>query len=170
MIYLVEGLNGAGKSTWIKKQCQAYAPDTEIVETPWANPRRFGLGSFKHYLKLDQVALDAYLFGVWESLLHQYKDSDRYVYFDRSWISCYVYGSISEKVFIELANIWKDLDVTIVYVFSNKAEDRFRLQTDKDYVDEGAEWRKTHYKFDSAFCDLKDHLNYKVEFASGDKE
>jgi thymidylate kinase len=106
MLYLVEGLNCSGKTTWIKETLSE-TEDGVIYKTPWANPLRWN--DRKKKLIPDGVRIsnglcipliDAYAIGVYETMIEmaQMKMLDD-VYWDRTFISALAYGSISRKAY-----------------------------------------------------------------------
>ena len=104
---IVEGLNCAGKSTWINNQIFEIEDKIGIkpqhLITSWANPLRFN-DEKKKILHYDQFgcSFDSYLVGCFESVakLELYKP----IFWDRSFITAYAYGSINLEQFMYLVD------------------------------------------------------------------
>lgn len=110
MLYLVEGLNCSGKTTYINNLVEHKLQGYQF-NTGWANPLR------QVNLSKRTIMNNNYLCGVYEAVWHSYKTfanfGDAY-YWDRTWISAYVYGSINLQAFDRLCRFYKGC--TIIYI------------------------------------------------------
>ena len=163
MLFLVEGLNCSGKTTWIENNIR---PNDIIFQTPWANPLRWKQDSFsEHKSKLltgeiesDWLVLfDAYAIGVYETMMNMAKQEVNNVYWDRTFISAYAYRSISRMAYDVMVELLYNIgNVGIVFLDTS--------------VDETLErWKKLkegnpEYK-DYAWADNKaDAMRIQLEF------
>ena len=161
MLYLVEGLNASGKSTWIKSN--KTDKDKSIVTT-YANPLRW---------KKDKVCLihnDVdFILGAYESLFYIIKDMLNDIpdiYLDRSFISGYVYGTIEEKCEFEyLAEMFYKLQPKIIFMETDidVCKDRWQEghKKNKKYVT-NFDWEGTRKKFINSIKYLKE-IGYGVK-------
>lgn len=127
MIYMYEGLNGAGKSTIIKDKVEAGdGVVCPIVLSDYANYLKwpkptftYEENNFEHnlskvrnrFVTYDERTVVAYNIAVFETLAHylsktEIKDD---IYIDRSFISCFVYGTIDYQVFYTLCQLYKEM-------------------------------------------------------------
>lgn len=88
MIHLVEGLNCSGKSTWINEQRRyMYDKSSQHLITHWLNPRRI--------LDWNSAYADMALFMGYVSVINCINDFGKdEVYWDRTFLSAYAYGTI----------------------------------------------------------------------------
>ena len=163
MLALVEGLNGAGKSTYIKGQTGI------VLHTPYANPLRWEKSKHRLIGSLDRK--ECYAIGVYEAIYHTHVDFGnmrRSYWWDRTWISAYVYGSIKKEAFDFLSDLYVEITNHIVFVDTNVSicKERFANSVeDKSYVN-NFEWNKLH----SRFCRAMQELNtkgYKIKTIKG---
>ena len=148
MIYLVEGLNCSGKTTWIKEQ--PCVDIDNVINTPFANPLRFT--GLKKFLS-DIFDFNPYYYGAYETILElntQIGQNDVW-FWDRTWISAWVYGSITNKrIFDELVRIYTDhckvifIDTPVDECLKRWKE---RDNAGKEYVDLQKDWRLLREKF-----------------------
>lgn len=101
MLYLVEGLNGAGKTSWIKQSMkrQIETKHSIWITTPWLNPLRWDDQKKQYFDGEDattrKTQLGSYLLGSYEALLQTLAIKAQVandIFIDRSFISAYVYG------------------------------------------------------------------------------
>lgn len=114
MLFLIEGLNCAGKSTYIQNCCKNNIGSFGIT-TPWCNPLRWN-GKKNSLLKEDS---DIYSIGAYETILRMFKGWPEKVFWDRTFISSYVYDTIYEMQFNYLVDIGlenKLITPNIVYI------------------------------------------------------
>jgi len=180
MIYLVDGVNGAGKSTWINSHKNE---EDYVVHTTWLNPLRYD--SAKR-LELSNGKEELYHLFSYETLLRAEAIFSRPSlsdhYWDRSFLSAYVYGSISLNVFNRLMNLVDDInldhEIEFVYVDTdiNLCVDRLNRIREtccdyKDYVkaDTIESMHKIKDKFDELFKALYIQ-NYKVRYIQAGNE
>lgn len=165
MINLVEGLNCSGKSTFIK----AYKPEIEeLVGTPYLNPRRWGHEDFLSLKFQPQASQDYFLLGAYTALMEELCGQcggslSKSFWWDRTWISAYVYGSLSWNTFKAIAQYMRKTDIdmcTQVYYMDTPIEvckERYLAQhptQDRNYVYPMTEWED----IDKNFRETLDHL------------
>jgi thymidylate kinase len=95
VLYLVEGLNCAGKTYWINKQVGG-----AYLHTPYLNPKNWDVDDLPSYIS-HSSHLD-FLLGAYYAIIHIYQVGDfkrEGVYWDRTWISAFVYGSLTKDCF-----------------------------------------------------------------------
>ena len=122
MLCIVEGLNGAGKTTVIEQVLnEHYNAEMLKIDLPsfsnpvkWAKNIHSGSGytetvtAFKKKMFLNQEMKDAYVFAVYETVLHHYLATDRTKLYllDRSFISSLVYGTITKECFTAIMELY----------------------------------------------------------------
>jgi thymidylate kinase len=124
MLCIVEGLNGAGKTTVIEqlheKGTESLNMDLPSFSNPvkWAKNIHSGSGytetvtAFKKKMFLTQEMKDAYVFAVYETVLHRYlglttlEREDGVYLLDRSFISSLVYGTITKECFAAIMELY----------------------------------------------------------------
>jgi len=162
MINLVEGLNCSGKSTFIRE----YKPEIdELISTPYLNPRRWGHEDFLSLKFQPQASQDYFLLGAYTALTEELCGSlSRSFWWDRTWISAYVYGSLSWTAFKAIAQYMKkfgrDGEIYQVYYIDTPVDvckERFLSQhptQDRNYVYPMTEWED----IDKSFRETLDYL------------
>ena len=114
MLYLVEGLNCAGKTYWINKQ-----PDGAYLHTPYLNPKNWNVDNLPSYIShMSQID---FLLGAYYAIVNMYNDNNfkrLNVYWDRTWISAFVYGSLTKDCFRLLVSEHVKFihDVRVIYI------------------------------------------------------
>jgi len=107
VLYLVEGLNCAGKTTYIENLKKHII----YIKTHWCNPLRW---SDK---KKDIVyASHDYSLGAYETVLRLYKNWPEAIFWDRTFISAYIYDSISKRYFDYLVDICLENQVSTPHI------------------------------------------------------
>ena len=133
MIYLVEGLNASGKSTYIRGQLQKN-PNAISFSTPWLNPLRHP-EKFSYWI----TDWDSFLYGAYESVCLTLKVLDKDVYWDRTFISAWAYNShIERSTMMDLLGCFKKKEVKLILLDTpiDICMDRFYgRDEDKSYVE-----------------------------------
>jgi thymidylate kinase len=161
MFLHVEGMNCSGKSTYIQKLSDTRLNfigerpiKIRVLDTPWINPHRWN-DDFKCCVNQDD-----YILGAYESIFHLYKDYDDLVIFDRSFISSFVYGSISEFVFCYLAKLYGG---SKLYYMDTKVETcKKRWEERKRDYAPNFDWDILNHKFLSTIEKLR--FEFKWEY------
>ena len=147
MLFLVEGLNCSGKSTFIDDISKGI-----VLTTPWLNPLR----NKSHYLNYQ-----SYHVGAYEGILGALKDQigSTSLYWDRTWISSYAYGTLEHKSFEYLAEKYAVENVSVVFMDttlelcidrwknSKRDEDKSYVKFDEEYWSEVQEKLKDAVTF-----------------------
>ena len=146
MLYLVEGLNCSGKSTFI----QDTSSGNSIV-TDWLNPRRWTAGGYKDMLKKLELTTP-YLIGAYETFYRSMRSlgflRSKAIYVDRTWISAYAYGTIGELAYQYLLSIHSQNDVVIVFMDTPvevcwERWKKLKLSSSKAYVNSSLQYWKS---------------------------
>lgn len=146
MFHLVEGLNCSGKSTWINQktvQSKHKLPPISIT-TSWMNPLRWS-DSKKNMVMPEgddvrvkpEAFFQRYAIGAYETFMNVAVPSSsnlgRDIYWDRTFISAYVYKSITRTVFdfcVErLYDLAKKFPVEIIFIDTSVDECLLRLSS-----------------------------------------
>jgi len=153
MLYLVEGLNCAGKSTYINEHKK---PSDVHLITDFANPLRFG--SFES--GLSQSEINAYLLGFYKTIFHMIDYLDIHsndIWWDRTFISAYAYGSIDLSMYMNFLELYRNsqkFNVEIIYLVTSvktctnrwidKMKDRpyVSIKTATDWIGDNINLRK----------------------------
>jgi thymidylate kinase len=113
MFHIVEGLNGAGKSTFIDDNM--LRPYDKLVESAWINrlrwdkKKRIAIGATKGQT-------ESYVMGATETVFRIQESIAANIFLDRSFISSFVYDSISEIGFFYLLGVAAEYDVTVHFL------------------------------------------------------
>jgi hypothetical protein len=148
MLYLVEGLNCSGKSTFIENMCQG-----DSIVTDWLNPKRWPKGSYKSQINENGLTLP-YLIGAYETFYRSARSlgflRSKAIYVDRTWISAYAYGTIGEKPFEYLMSVHSTSDVNVTFI-----DTPVELCWER-WVNEGRRKSKGYVKSDFEFWKIVD--------------
>lgn len=178
-LYLVEGLNCSGKTTYINKcvkEAENHDLFYDVFTTPWANPLRWKKDLFTIKRSFSAAEINSYAFGVYETLLRIYFSRNLlldFIFWDRTWISAYVYGSINYDKFLELIYLYKEYlsnnnisSVNIIFMDTSAEVCKERWNNinklEKNYVDNIDNWDKYYVKFLEAMEQLE-NCGYFVE-------
>lgn len=163
-LILVEGLNCAGKTTYISEDIKNYDNVTKLT-TKWANPANWPEWSKRKY------NTSSVLWGIYVSLFHQLKDQifsgpTSYIYLDRSWISSYVYGSIDEECFNNLAELWFPIIEEIVWINTDYRKCLDRFKKSKRNIMIPFDWKYIQENFEKTIFKLAD-MKYPIQIVDG---
>jgi len=177
MINLVEGLNCSGKTTFIKERMD---DKDEKVGTPYLNPRRWNNEDFLSLKFQPQITQDYFLLGAYTALMEELtatswgKDS----WWDRTWISAYVYGSMSWNTFKAIAQYMQKTDIDMnyqVYYMDTPIEvckKRFQEQhptQDRSYVFPVKDWEDIDKNFRETLDYLQKDFGITINYVTCDK-
>lgn len=167
MIYLVEGLNYAGKSTWIKKigvKNFEYGDCVEL-ETSWLNRLREEC-TYKVHRNID-----AYWIGSYLSTFNTAKLFDR-CFWHRTFISALAYDSITQVAFKAIVNNIDKNSCQLIYIDTDPiiCINRWKMDKNKrnylEYQDNELKllmyWKTIKYVFDTCFNYMED-MGFKIE-------
>jgi thymidylate kinase len=152
---IVEGLNCAGKTTWIEGQIlkdnEMHLPKPIHLITSWANPLRFDekKKAILHSNFLDKIfdciTDEAYVIGCYETVFNIYKNFGQKipVYMDRSFITAYAYRTMSNSSFHYIMKMFNTLKIYYVFIDTpvNVCLERFeKIKDKKKYVEIDKNW------------------------------
>lgn len=127
MLYLLEGLNCSGKSTWISKQIRNQIDSRDglrnpfKIKTSWANP----LCWESHKRSIITDGISEYALGCYETIIEAFigTASTQDVYWDRTFISAFAYHSIRREVYDFLVEVLYKYKQYVKIVFVDTAVD-----------------------------------------------
>lgn len=140
VLYLVEGLNCSGKTTYIERCLIDKAKKGVYYKTDWLNPLR---DKFHPCNNASLKEIEMFMRGAYLTVLHslfRIKNLEECnVYWDRTFISAFAYGTIEFDLVTELVTAIKDngWDVRIVFldIPVDVCMDRFMMREEnRDYV------------------------------------
>jgi thymidylate kinase len=110
MVFLVEGLNCSGKTFHINTLIDG---ETDIIyKTPWLNPLRWDANKKAFVKNINDFAIGAY-----ETLIEMASGELTHVYWDRTFISAYIYDTISRQVYNYLTSLCLKINIkNIIFV------------------------------------------------------
>jgi thymidylate kinase len=180
MINLVEGLNCSGKSTFIKYQERSTWSDlkaSKAISTPYLNPRRWNHDDFLSLKFQPQISQDYFLLGAYIGLMeetHSNVNGAGWRWWDRTWISAYVYGSLSFHYFRALAEYLERCEIKYeVYYMDTpvkECQERLALQhslADRYYVYPPSEWEDVDKKFRETLDFLLKDFGVTIHLVTG---
>jgi thymidylate kinase len=134
MLYLVEGLNCAGKTTWIKNRSKDIMIFVNDMNTRYLNPKNWADELKKAIIDEDEFLYGAY-YALAYSIIPDYTFGPVHTFWDRTWISAMIYGSISQDTFLRLSNLYLTKSVTIIFIDTpvSVCIDRFKKTNDDRY-------------------------------------
>jgi len=166
ILYMVEGLNCAGKTTFINDN------KLQLFSSSFANSRRWPVDNFKNklfefYLKkfgntVSVKPFDPYYLGVYESLFYAINFRVGKIGWDRTWISAYVYNCIGLQLFNNLCELYLRRNIKIVWLSTpvEICKERYQKQRDmgfpRNYVVDVKEWDYIYNKFSFVMNKLKE--------------
>jgi len=172
-LILVEGLNCAGKSTWIREQFKYYSKNNQnsipiSITSKWANPLRWN-----HIKKvLIDHQFSSYSIGVYETILETLPLLHKTIYWDRTFISAYVYDSIYLSTINYLLEKLNRMVVKIIYIDTPVEvciERLAKLRMDNPnykkyfYSSNQDDFKVIQEKFEETFMHMTNNYNFKIE-------
>lgn len=156
-LIIVEGLNCSGKSSYIcNASLDSFTHRSEVVESAWVNPIRWPQE------KKEQIEdVSSFIMGCFETILLRCNDADCHYFFDRSFISSYIYSSINGydfrvNTFKYLIELYKPF-TTFVLVDTdlNVCKRRWATRNEnRDYV-KNLEWERMQAYFQNTYKWMK---------------
>ena len=166
MLHLVEGLNGAGKTTYIDQMVGVNPEIAHRLHTTWLNPKR-EIDSIFLSLNGIRSEIDAQLSSIltmsYITIAHTIKQLsvvgvENHIYMDRSWISGYIYGSISYSdynLLVEQYNNILGYGWDVIWINTPIDICKSRYNANRPYV-ENLKWDDAYHGFVDTMKDLKD--------------
>ena len=160
MLTLVEGLNCSGKTTYIKNH------KSQVIDTWYANPLRWD--NSKNLLMGSLEKKEYYGIGVYETILRMFLSSYSApdYYWDRTWISAYVYKTLTKPSFDFISDLYCENCVKVIWLDTNPfiCKDRWEAENKKDEKDYvvNFDWKGLRDEFETVMTEL-DKMGMNVE-------
>jgi len=156
MLYLVEGLNSSGKTTWIENNKKI---GDRHITTYYLNPLRW---SRKKKELIQNGGIANYCLGCYEMLRTSLVNLPCDAYWDRTFISAWVYYTINEDMFEYLCKEYLSVNTKVIFIDTDPQICMSRFKKNRKRYVSNFDWYGLRDRFHEAISKMK-RIGYDIK-------